>query len=754
MENGRGRVELLQKLYYRLFSSGATLAKSKDSVISEKLFPGSTASIGVVGRSLAWKLFLAKEEPLQASLPPRPSTLVQSLRGSRKKYTTLHQEKSRAPDAKYGGWNVPLKDSTPSPRLGEGGSNLDLVNPLSLHNENPWNEWFAGVELRKLISQDVERTFPDIPFFRESDVQTELTNILFLYSIMNPSTGYRQGMHELLAPLYFAVHFDAISDEESQDETWQDLVEICSAHCITADAWELFNSVMNGVSQWYEWREALDSGPPTTKNLSTHFSNHSMIPDGQNGIQPYVAPIVEACNHIQSTLLQACDPVLWEHMQKAGIEPQIYGIRWLRLLFTREFSMPDALKLWDGLFACDSTLHLAQWVCVAMLIRIRNELISSDYSGQLTALLRYPSPTTPARLEGAPHHAILLLRQALALQMSPNPATGATIVMENRNLLDIPVDIPTNMLASPTKRMRSPRLPSTSQMDSAIGRNHSRQASSPVGISEMFARGLVERGESLGINKTFMNAVTEIRRNIPELAATLGVRAPNQQLSSFQLTDERPVEERPPWEPRTRFEMERDISRYSSRDKTLGESLAWIVDALLQDESEVKDVQKVKLQKREALESLSYVRDVLMTNIMSLDDDRLIGGEEKERRRAKTQKERDDLKAASASAVVAPPAPVPVADSHVKQITHHRVQPRSPPLPSPSPSSSLRPNERAPWNYTRSSFSTPTSTLPLASMPRPPPPTSTSLRREGKLARDQTPTKTEEGYQDPLGALR
>lgn len=35
--------------------------------------------------------------------------------------------------------------------------------------------------------------------------------------------------------------------------------------------------------------------------------------------------------------------------------------------------MPDAMKLWDGLFACDSTFELAPWICVAMLIRIRNE---------------------------------------------------------------------------------------------------------------------------------------------------------------------------------------------------------------------------------------------------------------------------------------------------------------------------------------------------------------------------------------------
>lgn len=35
--------------------------------------------------------------------------------------------------------------------------------------------------------------------------------------------------------------------------------------------------------------------------------------------------------------------------------------------------MSDAMKLWDGLFACDPSFELAQWVCVVMLIRIRNE---------------------------------------------------------------------------------------------------------------------------------------------------------------------------------------------------------------------------------------------------------------------------------------------------------------------------------------------------------------------------------------------
>ena len=205
--------------------------------------------------------------------------------------------------------------------------------------------------------------------------------------------------------------------------------------------------------------------------------------------------------------------------------------RWLRLLFTREFSMPDALRLWDCLFACDPSLDLARWICVAMLIRIRNEctfrrllhiyklftmiiVIPADYSGQLTTLLRYPSPpTTVNKVEGAPHHTVLLLRQALALQIAPMPATGASIAMENRTFLNILLDVPT---FSSTKRTTRPPSSSTGSEDSSsAARGHSRQvSSSTVNISDMLTRGLVERGESLGINKTLLSAVTEIRVSV------------------------------------------------------------------------------------------------------------------------------------------------------------------------------------------------------------------------------------------------
>ncbi len=46
---------------------------------------------------------------------------------------------------------------------------------------------------------------PRDSFLREIDVQTELTNILFLYSVQNPSVGYRQGIIDV------ALRFDSHS---------------------------------------------------------------------------------------------------------------------------------------------------------------------------------------------------------------------------------------------------------------------------------------------------------------------------------------------------------------------------------------------------------------------------------------------------------------------------------------------------------------------------------------------------------------
>ncbi|KAF9264818.1 RabGAP/TBC, partial [Marasmius fiardii PR-910] len=755
-----------RKTYDRLFKSGESLSKIRDAALTDRLFPNFD-DIEVPGRSIAWKLLLLPDEPLTTT-PTHPQPLLASLRSSRKRYAEDLSEKMRAPDGSYGDGFIPRDPSYTTRRETVKATNLEHNNPLSLHTDNPWTEWFAAVELRKTIFQDVERTFPEIDFFRQPEVQDQLTNILFLYSTTHTAIGYRQGMHELLAPLYFALDFDCTVGHSIEDPVGR---EICSKTWVAADAWVIFECIMKSVSTWYEWRAA----PETTPNLPSPLSHHVNM-DVQSGpveIKPYVAPIVQACNRIQSVLLKSVDPVLWKHIQSTGIEPQIYGIRWLRLLFTREFGLPDALKLWDGLFACDPTFGLVPWICVAMLIRIRNQLIPADYTGQLSVLLKYPAAPTSGE-PGFGHHTSLLIRQALALQMSPNPSTGLSLVTENRNLLGIPIEVPE---PAPAPRRRAAQTISDKSSPRRSS-EHTRQASSPqLGFPEMFARGIVERGESLGINKTLMSAVSELRRNIPELAASF-MRTPTPNSDSvFPLADETSPVERPPWEPKSRLQIEREIGQIQTTNKLLGESLTWVVDALLQDESEATNPTQLKRRKQEALETLSYMRDILNGSVNGIDQERLFTEEENAKRKSHSAQLQSESSFRTTSMgyfdkhVHTPKAPVPapVVDSNSKVAS---PKPRSSALPaqkpqypvSPSPASSPEASiggglRLAPWNYTQSGFGS-SSTLPSTSLPRLPPRTSSSIHRQTPAAATSVPKapvredKPEARVTpDPLGVL-
>ncbi|KAJ3920944.1 rab-GTPase-TBC domain-containing protein [Lentinula edodes] len=752
------KFQAFKKVYDHLFHSTSSVSKIRDSALADRLLDYTNDSMEVLGRSLVWKYFLIADEPLKStSNVVKPETLLRSLQSSRKRYADLLSQKMIAPDGSYPEGFVVPGCSSPSPRRDNPFLDLERNNPLSLHNDNPWTEWFAAQELRKMIAQDVERTFPEIDFFRNTGVQDQLTNVLFLYSSMNTSTGYRQGMHELLAPLYYAVDVDSLLDTHESHL----ISELCSKIWVAADAWALFESIMCFASRWYEWREN-----PSTYALPSPLSNHVQLnPDGQAQIKPYIAPIVQDCNQIQATLLHTTDPLLWKHLQSSGLEPQIYGMRnsfrsrWLRLLFTREFSMSDAMRLWDVLFACDPTLDVVPWVCVAMLIRIRNLLIPGDYTVQLTSLLRYPTPVLPLDSTNTVHHTSLLIRQALALQLAPTPSTGVSVVAENRNLLDIPMEVPE---PPSTSRRKGPQFTATRNRSSPT---HARQQSSqpPGGLPEMLG-GLFERGESLNINKTLMSAVTELKRNIPELAASF-VRSPLQS-PSIPMTVERQSQqsdERPPWEPKSRRELEREMAELRANDKLLGESLSWVVDTLLQDEDTSQDPQRLKKRKQEALESLSYVRDVLINGITEIEDERLYGEAELANRKYKA---REPTQAREASLVHAhtlempKPAPAPVADTRPRISGNNRGHTTA--ISSSSLNAPWSPNTArlAPWNYTKSSFSIDGS-LPATTLPRLPPPTSDNFQRShigpGPSQVISSPTKAppkRDRTPDPLGVLK
>lgn len=253
-------------------------------------------------------------------------------------------------------------------------------------------------ELMDTISKDVDRTFPDSSFFRQDSSQKSLTKILLTYAISNPDVGYRQGMHELAGAMLFVITND-YSKELVEDS------DIFDPEYIEADAFSLFSDLMDTLSPFYQVE--------SKKTL----------------------PIIVKSNHIVNDLLAQADPDLFDALAKTTIEPQIWGIRWIRMLFGREFSFWEMLSLWDGLFSAsigETGLNdLIDYVCLVMLIKVRDRIIGKDETEILTVLLNYSSVDDEEETiainaddEYTPEDIVLYVKNALYLKQNLSPIGG------------------------------------------------------------------------------------------------------------------------------------------------------------------------------------------------------------------------------------------------------------------------------------------------------------------------------------------
>uniref|UniRef100_A0A0L8FYN8 Rab-GAP TBC domain-containing protein n=1 Tax=Octopus bimaculoides TaxID=37653 RepID=A0A0L8FYN8_OCTBM len=263
---------------------------------------------------------------------------------------------------------------------------LSLNNPLSQAEESPWNRFFQDNELRLTIKQDVIRTFPEIPFFQSDQVHQLMVNVLFLYcrnDQMKTHLSYRQGMHELLAPLIFVLHCDhqAFLHACEIESIGEMIRELMDPMFLEHDAYAMFCQVMATVEPWYTTKDA-----PTPKGKDIF------------NVQPFARPqdlnpsnvIITKLTRIQDYILKKYDVELHLHLERLEIVPQIYGIRWVRLLFGREFPMQDLLMLWDAIFSDGIGFDLVDYVFVSMLLYVRDLLLTSDYPNCMNTLMRYP----------------------------------------------------------------------------------------------------------------------------------------------------------------------------------------------------------------------------------------------------------------------------------------------------------------------------------------------------------------------------
>lgn len=342
-------------------------------------------------------------------------------------------------------------------------------------------------DLRAEILQDVDRCMPENMYFRQPDTQRMLLDILFVFCKLNPDVGYRQGMHELLAPILWVIDCDAIDLGRSSKTMGEDAIvkAIFDADHVEHDAFALFSQVMQSAKNFYE--------------QTTHSGK--------------VNPMVARSERIFDSLLPEVDPELAKHLKKTDIVPQVFLIRWVRLLFGREFTFDDVLAMWDVMFAEDSSLEIVDHICVAMLLRIRWELLKADYNSALTLLLRYPE------LEKDTHAQTFVL-DALYLRDHLDREGGSYLILKysgrpprhagrpstppalQRNITTFSGVNAAKAAAQVSTRQR-PRTP--------------RQARGIEDVLQSTAKNILARSERLGINKAVRGAVDEVHRRAQEI---------------------------------------------------------------------------------------------------------------------------------------------------------------------------------------------------------------------------------------------
>nr|CAD1832017.1 unnamed protein product [Ananas comosus var. bracteatus] len=343
-----------------------------------------------------------------------------------------------------------------------------VENPLSQNPDSMWGRFFQNAELEKTLNQDLSRLYPEEgSYFQTAACQSMLGRILLVWCLKHPEYGYRQGMHELLAPLLYVLHVDVqhssqargleedrligdynssafperdiISDYKSEEPTnirtnkngssRQNASEISSLDELDPDTRELF--LMNDaygaegelgivVSEkflehdTYCMFDGLMNGASGIIAIADFFSV-SLPKESNTGL----APVLEASEAIYH-LLSSIDLSLYSHLTELGVEPQYFSLRWLRVLFGREFSLENLLAVWDEIFFYpNSTFNTDKEnrgdykvlssprgafiisMAISMLLHLRSSLLASEHATTcLQRLVNFPEDINVRKLIG------------------------------------------------------------------------------------------------------------------------------------------------------------------------------------------------------------------------------------------------------------------------------------------------------------------------------------------------------------------
>ena len=218
----------------------------------------------------------------------------------------------------------------------------------------------AGLDqaIHHQICIDVPRTNPTIPLYGSASAQRALEQVLYVWAIRHPASGYVQGINDLVTP-FFQVFLSAYLLDEDVEAFDFESVPQRVADAVCADAFWCLSKLLDGIQDHYVF--------------------------AQPGIHRQVLMLRD--------LVQRIDAPLAQHIAQHGIEFIQFSFRWMNCLLMRELPMRNTIRMWDTYLAEGQTgfsdFHI--YVCAAFLQRWSGRIQAMDFQAIMMFLQALPT---------------------------------------------------------------------------------------------------------------------------------------------------------------------------------------------------------------------------------------------------------------------------------------------------------------------------------------------------------------------------
>ncbi|XP_050431940.1 TBC1 domain family member 13 [Adelges cooleyi] len=223
-----------------------------------------------------------------------------------------------------------------------------LNRRVGMHFLNSANVERKGLGIVKISARPEPKNTSEFkPLEEGSEAHWEVVErILFVYCKLNPGQGYVQGMNEIIGPIYYCFATDPIVKMKKHAE---------------ADCFFVFTNLMSEIRDFFiKTLDEADSG-------------------------------IVSMMHKVTKKLKENDPVLHSYLINNEIHPQYYSFRWLTLMLSQEFSLPEVLRIWDSLFSDAQRFSFLIHICCAMIILIKDQILEGDFPTIVKLLQNYPN---------------------------------------------------------------------------------------------------------------------------------------------------------------------------------------------------------------------------------------------------------------------------------------------------------------------------------------------------------------------------